>query len=552
MNLRDRIRLAAAFIRGTGLALILTAAFLAKEIVLGLVGVIIWLRASSPILRRFLLPAIFPTTVCAGCLRTVPLLARWKCGDHFTDHRERHILDFHCNQGHVLEGFNCPRCGSTILVQRGNRQLLRHGAAIRMRTVTRLPAEGILLGHDTHGREVRLPWAVFAFHAAIFGGTGRGKSTLLLNIILQLLALRVGFTLIDCGDLARTVRNLLPADRQDEVLYLDVADTVNPFSLNILSAATALEQALLAEELLEVFRRMYGSSWGPVLEHQLRMGLRAAISAKGSLRDVYDLFTDAGKRARILARVTDWAAKSFWVNEFPTIPAIRRAAVVNKLAPIVFHPILGPIICGRECVLNADEIIANHRIVIVSLWTGSPADDVTGLLGTFIVQRIIAAAFRQGAVPESQRALHALLIDEFARFVNHRAAAFDQILVEARRYRLSLTLASQYVGQIDLATRSAIFGNVGALIAFRLGHQDARMLTDEFTGSVVEDFTDLGVGRCMARIGTDWNLIRTQPPPRFQPIERPRSPIERQPPTVSEDQVSSDDPAEDENDDFIR
>ena len=300
MNLRNRIRLAAALIRGGGLAIIFTLAWFSSQLALGTFAGIFWLIVSRPLLREILLPAMFPTTVCAGCLRTLPLVARWKCGDHFIDHQERHILSFHCNQGHQLEGFDCPRCRATILVQRGDRQRLRHGTALRLRTITQLPRQGILLGHDPRSREVRLPMERLAWHMAITGGTGRGKSTLLANIISQLIDQQIGCTLLDPGgDLARLVRQLVPAERQADIVYLDVADTTRPFPLNILSATTQIEQSLLAEELIEVFRLMHGSSWGPVLEHQLRMGIRAAMSAGGSLKDVYGLFTSAAERAEL-------------------------------------------------------------------------------------------------------------------------------------------------------------------------------------------------------------------------------------------------------------
>jgi hypothetical protein len=551
MNLRNRIRLVVVVVRAGGLSAILAAAFSLEQFALAIVAVVLWLIGSGPLLRTTILPAMFPATVCAGCLRTVPLVARWKCGDHFTDHRERHILAFHCNQGHRLEGFNCPRCKATILVQRGERERLRHGSAVRLRTVPRFSSRGLIVGHDGRGQTIHLPWDVLAWHAAVFGGTGRGKSTLLLNLIRQLIELDIGFTLLDCGDLADAARRLVPRGQEGDLLYLDVADIEHPFALNILSAANDIERAVLAEELIELFRRMYGTSWGPLLEHQLRMGLRAAMSARGSLRDVYELFTNSTERSRIVARVHDPAAKSFWVNEFPAIPAIRRAAVVNKLAPIVFHPILGPIICARDCAIDADEAIANHRRVLVSLRSGSPADDVTNVLGTFIVQKVVAAAFRQGALPHTQRARHVLIVDEFPRFI-HRAAGFDQILSEARRYQLSLIAASQYVDQLDAATRAAIFGNVGALFAFRVGHKDAGLLAHEFSGSSAEELTDLGVGQCLARLGRDWTRIRTLPPPRLRSRESLRTPRRPPPPAVLPDVSNDNDRDDDEDEEFVQ
>ena len=374
-----------------------------------------WLMVSGPLLRHHILPSLFPQTTCPGCRRVIPLVGCWKCGSHYTDHRERHILAFHCQQGHLLEGFDCPRCQATILVQRGDRKLLRHGTAVRLRAVSNLPQTGgLLIGHDRNRRAIHLSDDCLAWHMALTGGTGRGKSTLLGNLAGQLARNGSGFTVLDPGgDLARSVLQQIPPEREADVIYLDVGDRQHPFPLNILSAANALEQAVLSEELLGVFHRLHGSSWGPLLAHQLRMALRAVMMSGGTLRDVYGMFTDANTRRRVIGRISDPGLRAFWTDEFPAIPASRRSAVTNKLAPVVFHPLLEPIICAPDCALNADAIIAERKIVIVNMATGSASDEVTTLLGTFLVQKMIGAAFRQAAVPSEHRVRHFLIVDEF-------------------------------------------------------------------------------------------------------------------------------------------
>jgi hypothetical protein len=444
------------------------------------------------------------------------LVGRWKCGDHYVDHRERHILTFFCTHGHRLEGFDCPRCRATVVVQKGDRQIYRPGSAIRLRvgsSVAGRASRGVVVGHTDRRQPIYLPYERLAWHAAISGATGRGKSTLLLNLACQFIRDGAGVTVLDPGgDLARAVLSQIPPDRERDALFVNVADREQPFPLNVLSAHDAAEGAVLVEELLGVFRRLHGTAWGPLLAHQLRMGLKTAMLASGSLRNVLDLFTDERARARLVARINDPDLRRFWTGEFPAIPAVRRAAVVNKIAPVVLHPILGPVLSNPSCALDADELIAMKQILIVNLATGSPGPEVTELLGTFLVQKVLAAAFRQVALPETQRVPHVLIVDEFQRFM-HRAAAFDQILAESRKFRLALLVANQYVEQLAAPVRAALFGNVGCLIAFRAGHRDAKVLTPEFVGARPEDLLELERGQCLVRIGTDWTLARTFPPP---------------------------------------
>jgi hypothetical protein len=348
---------------------------------------------------------------------------------------------------------------------------------------------------------------------AITGGTGRGKSTLLLNMLKQLVQEGSGLTVLDPGgDLACAFAQQIPPEREQGTSYINVADRAHPFPLNILSVRDEAEGAVLTEELLGVFQKLYGSSWGPLLAHQLRMALRTVMSLGGTLRDVYCLFVDNEHRAQTVARLRNPDLRTFWTKEFPTIPAMRHSAVTNKLAPIVLHPVLGRILCAQGCGVDFDELLAHRQCLIVNLASGSPTDDVTTLLGTFLVHKITAAAFRQTAVAFERRIPHVLVVDEFQRFM-HRGAGFDQILAEARKYRLALIVANQYAEQLSDEVRAALFGNVGCLAVFHVGHRDARVLVPEFTGAETADLMELERGECLVRIGTDWTQGRTLPPP---------------------------------------
>jgi Type IV secretion-system coupling protein DNA-binding domain len=517
MYLHRRISLAAWMIRLVPALLLIGIGSRLNAPVVGLGLGVVWFFGCRLLLRRYILPALFTSTLCWGCRRIIPLTARWKCGDHYTDHRKQHILRFFCTHGHRLEAFDCPRCRSTITVQKGDPRMYRHGTALRLRTLSRSTINGegsLLIGHDDHRCPVLLPRERLAWHMAITGGTGRGKSTLLLNMLKHLAEDGTGFTVLDPGgDLARAIVQQIPPGREAQTLYVDVADREHPCPLNILSAQDAAEGALLSEELLGVFHKLYGDSWGPLLAHQLRMALRTIITVGGTLRDVYSLFVDNEQRARHLARLADPDLRMFWTKEFPAIPVMRRSAVTNKLAPIVFHPVLGPMLCAKTCALDFDRVIRDRGCLLVNLETGSPTDDVATLLGTFLVRKVIAAAFRQTAVPYERRIPHILVVDEFQRFM-HKSAGFDQVLAEARKYRLALLVANQFVDQLSDEVRAAIFGNVGCLAAFRVGHRDARVLVPEFSGAVPADLMELERGQCLVRIGTEWTQTRTLAPPR--------------------------------------
>jgi hypothetical protein len=303
----------------------------------------------------------------------------------------------------------------------------------------------------------------------------------------------------------------IPPERESEVIFFDLLNRTHPIPLNILSAKDDVEAALLAEELLGVFQRLHDASWGPLLSHQLRMAFRTVMPQHGNLRDVYELFANPMSRMNYLHQVRDPDVAAFWAQEYPRIAQARRSTVLNKLAPIVLHPVLGPVLAARDCALDADALIAERQILCASLSTGTPGPEATMLLGTFLVHKITAAAYRQAILPPNARVAHVLIVDEFQRFMGE-ASGFEQILAEARKYRLSLIVANQYVEQLPLSMRSALFGNVGCLVSFRVGHRDSKLLAQEFLDARPEDLLELKRGHCLVRLGNDWTVIHTLPP----------------------------------------
>ena len=534
MKIRTRILLASGFYRFGGTIALLLLTYYVHP--LFLVPSIVWLTNSRRIIRERLLPPLFPYAACAHCHRRLPLRCRWRCTvDAWTDSRVRHALAVYSDQGHEVRSFDCVYCESTISLQKGDRDLYKRWRPMEGSVAavsTKRPQFGLRFGFDrsfTPGlfgrlwRQLRrqpiaepviVSHEVLGRHGTIFGATGMGKSTLILSLAQQVFQSGDGATFLDpAGDLSRDLIRQVPPSRIDDVLYIDVADQQFPFPFNILQASDANERNLLVDEVLGIFKNIYQRSWGDTLSHQLRMALNAALEIGGSFADVYNLFTRPEVRQRIVRRIKNKELRQYWEETFPSSSFATRMSIINKLAPIVEHPFLGPILCCRQCAFNADDVIRKRKILIVNLATGTRADYTTEILGTFVVNKLVAAAYRQGNIEDrAKRVRHFFFVDEFQNFM-HRASGWDRSLSELRKFNLCLILVTQFVEQVKEDIRAAIFGNVGFLVSFRVGHRDSKILKDEFEGATSQSLLELERGECLVRVGTHAMAVRTELPP---------------------------------------
>ncbi len=439
------------------------------------------------------------------------------------------------DQGHEVRSFDCMFCESTISLQKGDRELYKRWRPMEGSVAaasTKRPEFGLRFGFDRSfepgfmGKLWRRLWRrpitdpvivsndVLGRHGTIFGATGMGKSTLILSLASQVFQSGDGATFLDpAGDLSRDLIRQVPPHRIDDVLYIDVADQRFPFPFNILHAGDANERNLLVDEVLGIFKNIYQRSWGDTLSHQLRMALNAVLEIGGSFEDVYSLFKRPEARQRIARRIKNKELRQYWEETFPGSSYATRASIENKLEPIVKHPFLGPILCSRQCAFNADDVIRKRKILIVNLATGTRADYTTEILGTFVVNKLVAAAYRQGNIEDrAQRVRHFFFVDEFQNFM-HRASGWDRSLSELRKFNLCLILVTQFVEQVKEDIRAAIFGNVGFLVSFRVGHRDSKILKDEFAGATSQSLLELERGECLVRVGTHAMAVRTELPP---------------------------------------
>lgn len=317
-------------------------------------------------------------------------------------------------------------------------------------------------------------------HTWVIGKTGSGKSTLLLNLMAQDLAMGHGLALLDPhGDLVASVLRHVPRHRAHQVALVSPADIEWPLSFNVFRLGKQrLPPHEVSSQLIAVFRKQWADAWGPRLEHVLRNTLLAvAEDPRATLLHAYRFLTDEALRGKVVERLTDPIVRDFWQREFPgygpKLQAEALAPVLNKVGAFVSNPILRNIIGQERSRLDLLRIMDEGGIVLCDLTIGKVGDDASGLLGGLILASLQLSAMRRA--PGSRPFF--VYVDEFQNFVTDALAT---MLSEARKFGLGLTLAHQYLGQLPEGLAASVRGNVGSIIAFRLGAQDAETLEGEF------------------------------------------------------------------------
>lgn len=320
-------------------------------------------------------------------------------------------------------------------------------------------------------------------HMYLLGKSGTGKSTLIYNMVLSDITQNKGVALIDPhGDLAEAVLDAVPASRLKDVVYFHPADLGYPVGFNPLGGVPKVFRPLVASGLINVFKKIWLDSWGPRLEHILRHSLLTLLDCPGAtLLDISRLLTNTAFRTTALRSLTDPEVAAFWKNEFDKYSARFRSEaispILNKLGQFALSAPLRNILGQPESAFRFRKLMDEGRIVICNLAKGSIGEDSSTLLGSMLVAQIQLAAHSRAHLAEAQRRPFYLYVDEVHSFLT---LSFADILSEARKYGLHLVLAHQYLAQLDPKIRSAIFGNVGTLITFRVGAEDAAYLSGEF------------------------------------------------------------------------
>jgi hypothetical protein len=359
-------------------------------------------------------------------------------------------------------------------------------AALRLPFPARV-AEGLRLGVNRvrdDERPVQLPLASRNLHLWIVGQTGTGKSTLLESLILQDIYAGRGVIAIDPhGDLIAQILGKIPTSRKKDVIIFDPADSERIVGINPLLAENEAQQALVVSAFLALLRKLYDpfnqGITGPRFEHAARNGLLTVMSMPGggTLIDFMRAFTDDHFRNKILPHVTDPLVKRYWTDQIAHTADFHRSEVldwvVSKFGRFVTDPTIRRIVGQSKSSFSFREAMDSGKIVLLSLAKGLVGSDNANFLGLVLLPMILHAALSRVDVPLTERRDVALYIDEFQNYATDSLAL---MLAEARKYRVALTLANQHIGQLTPEIRDAVIGNVGSMLAFRLGVADAALM----------------------------------------------------------------------------
>lgn len=320
-------------------------------------------------------------------------------------------------------------------------------------------------------------------HMYIIGKSGVGKSFLLELLSISDLNHKEGLAVVDPhGELIDHVLKHIPKERIDDVIYFNPADKNFPIAFNPLETTPELREET-ASGFISVFKRLFGYSWGPRLEYVLRYTVLAlTYSPDATMLGVVRMLTDKNYRKEVVARVEDPVVKTFWLKEFTTyndrFATEAVAPILNKVGQFTASPIIRNIVGQVKSTVDFREAMDNQKILLIDLSTGKIGEDNSALLGSMIITKMQLAAMTRSKQKSEERKDFYLYVDEFQNFATE---SFATILSEARKYRLNLTLANQYITQMEETVRDAVFGNVGSLVSFRVGATDAAFLEKEFT-----------------------------------------------------------------------
>jgi len=320
-------------------------------------------------------------------------------------------------------------------------------------------------------------------HMYLIGQTGTGKSTLMENMAISDIKDGNGLAVIDPhGDLAEDLLDHIPRNRISDVIYFNPADLEYPIAFNPLDQVHPDYHFLVVSGLISVFKKIWSEFWGPRLEHILRHSLLTLLAQPSStLLDLPRLLTDKDYRGRLVGGIKKPEVKAFWYFEFEKYSAWLRSEaispILNKIGQFVTSDPLRNVVGQRENSFSMKEVMDEGKILIINLAKGQIGEDNSSLFGAMIATKIyLTALSRVGVRPEKRNPFY-LYLDEFQNFLTLSVA---DMLSESRKYGLNLILAHQYLEQLDEKIRAAVLGNVGTIVSFRVGVEDAGLLKNEF------------------------------------------------------------------------
>lgn len=356
---------------------------------------------------------------------------------------------------------------------------------------------------ETDARNKRVAFGIKAKdrtrHVYVIGKTGMGKSTLLENMAVQDIQGGEGMAFIDPhGKTAELLLEYVPQERIKDVIYFAPFDTDYPISFNVMEDVGADKRHLVANGLMSAFKKIWVDAWSARMEYILNNTILALLEYPDStLVGINRMLADKDYRKKVVDNITDPSVKSFWVDEFAKYGERYMqeagAAIQNKVGQFVSNPLVRNIIGQPKSTFDLRKVMDDQKIVIINLSKGRVGEQNANLLGSMLITKIYLSAMSRADASEStlkKLPNFYLYVDEFQSFANE---SFADILSEARKYKLNLTIAHQYIEQMSDEVRAAVFGNVGTMVTFRVGAYDAEVLEKEFAPVfTAEDLVNLG------------------------------------------------------------
>ena len=386
---------------------------------------------------------------------------------------------------------------------------------------SQIPNEGLFLGVSSYRgikRQVYLGEEDRMRHVYVIGKTGTGKSELLKDMIIQDIKSGKGLCFMDPhGDALQDIIKLIPPERAEDVIYFNPSDTERPMGLNLLEANTEDQKHFAAKAVINMMYKLFDpyktGIVGPRFEHAVRNAMLTAMSDSGStFVEVMRILTDAKFVQELLPKVQDPIIRRYWTDQIAQTSDFHKSEVLDyitsKFGRFVTNKVIRNIIGQSQSSFDFRKIMDEGKILLINLAKGELGEENSNFLGLILVPRILMAAMSRADTPVEGRRDFYLYVDEFQNFAT---PDFAVILSEARKYRLGLCVANQFIGQVEEEVKNAVFGNVGTIISFRVGVTDANYLQHEFTPTFGEDDL-LNVKRFHAYAKT---IVNNEPVPPF-------------------------------------
>lgn len=376
------------------------------------------------------------------------------------------------------------------------------------------PSEVVFIGRTNYEAALEEKKFVFGIkrvdrkrHTYIIGKSGVGKSKLQELMIRQDISYGHGVCIIDPnGELVENILAFIPEDRIDDVCLINPSDISHSVSFNPLADINPIFRHQFIQGLVEVLHKQFGSNWNPRLEHVFRFTILALLDyPDATFKSMISMLTDINYRNEVIGSIQDEMVKRFWFSEFSDweqkFGTDAIIPLVNKLGQFLSNPMLGNLFNQKENKINIEDLMNNNKIILINLSKGSIGEENASLLGTIFLTKIKQAGMSRANQGLGDKKDFYLYIDEFQNVVTD---TFENILSESRKYGINLVLAHQYMAQLSPKVQQAVLGNVGSMIVFRVGGDDATKLKPEFAPIFdVKDMINLGVGEFYIKMNID-------------------------------------------------